>query len=491
MNKILVIEAVGLKPHLETAGEIALTKSKSKNSRVIFSWVGDNLNDHDMSLPLIARIFGASLPKRVSMFTDILNKNKIKIINPAPISTSTLNNIKLWALKFNGSLNELRKYRYKNAYLGLGVASSLISFFGDSKIDPIRKIKVTRNFLISSAIVFERSKTIIRIIKPNGIYTFNGRFSVTKAITEAARLSNIKIFRHERASHFSKYEIFEKPIQDFNYIETRINLLWNRTKTQKKFLAGKKFFIKKRNGEGIGWHSFTRNQKKNLLPEFKKNKLILTYFSSSEDEFEAFRDQYISGPWKDQISAMKDLVRIVDKYNNLHLIIRMHPNLVNKSGKQNKEWFGLEGDSVSIIKPQQHIDSYALLDASSLILTFGSTIGIEAVFWKKISILLGPSAYQNSRAILKPKNKEELEFYIKNYSNYKTSDNLDALKYGFYQMQFGIPYTFYKPYSLFDGYFMGVKLDSNTKCIKLLKAIQLDHLFFSFLRAVKYYFPIK
>jgi len=380
MNKYLVIEAVGLKPHLETAGEIALTQAKNKNSKVFFSWVGYELNHHDMALPLIARLFGASMSRRVSFLSKVLLKNKINIVGYPSISLSTIKNINKWASKFNGSLNELRKYKYKNAFLGLGVASSLISFFGDSKIDPNDKIKITRNFLISSAIVFERSKKVISLIKPDRIYTFNGRFSVTKSITEAARLSNIKIYRHERASHFTKYEIFKKPIQEFNYIEQRIEELWRKTKNKKKFLIGKFFFIKKRKGEGIGWHSFTQNQKKDSLPNFKKNMSILTYFTSSEDEYEAFRDQYISGPWSDQISAIKDLIQIIKKFNDLHLLIRMHPNLINKSGKQNKEWFDLACEKVTVIKPQEKIDSYALLDASSLILTFGSTIGIEAVF---------------------------------------------------------------------------------------------------------------
>ena len=51
--------------------------------------------------------------------------------------------------------------------------------------------------------------------------------------------------------------------------------------------------------------------------------------------------------------------------------------------------------NVCVIWPEENIDTYALIDACEKILTFGSTVGIEATYWGKPSILADYAKFEN------------------------------------------------------------------------------------------------
>jgi hypothetical protein len=102
------------------------------------------------------------------------------------------------------------------------------------------------------------------------------------------------------------------------------------------------------------------------------------------------------------------------------------------------------------------VDSYELLLASDIVAACGSTIGIEAIFWNKPSICLGPSLYGSLDAVYEPKGLSELERLV-------TSDQLavdpeKALPYGYYMSTFGDKFVHYEAETLFRGKFLGVDL---------------------------------
>ena len=87
------------------------------------------------------------------------------------------------------------------------------------------------------------------------------------------------------------------------------------------------------------------------------------------------------------------------------------------------------------------------------VVTFGSSIGIEAVFGGKPSVLLGPSFYSQLKGpYLANSHQHAIELL---------SDDLmpaaehEALMYGFWQNTHGIPFRYFQPDGLFDGLFKG------------------------------------
>jgi len=54
------------------------------------------------------------------------------------------------------------------------------------------------------------------------------------------------------------------------------------------------------------------------------------------------------------------------------------------------------------------VDSYDIVSAADVVLTFGSTIGIEAAYYGKPSILLGRAVYEDLGSCYVPSSHDEL-----------------------------------------------------------------------------------
>jgi hypothetical protein len=303
----LILESIPYSPHIETAGEIALTLKKK--NKVFFSWLGDNLPWNDWEHNFLAKILGYSDKKKIKTFIDILKNKKINIIN---YKTDIIINKKIikWANKFDGNIAQLKKFKYKKCNLGLGVASSLISLSHDSAYDTQNNLNITRNALISAAIIYERTNYLINLIKPSCIITFNGRFATSLPIIEIAKKKKIKLLRHERGSSFTKYEIFDydihNPYKRFLSIKKFIK---NKKKNFVKM--GHKFFINKRNHIPMKYEMEKKHflfQQKELFPKKLPNKRRIVFFTASEDEHESTKYQLNKLAWSSQFKALDTLI---------------------------------------------------------------------------------------------------------------------------------------------------------------------------------------
>jgi hypothetical protein len=334
----------------------------------------------------------------------------------------------------------------------------LISRTRKSSPDIKKYSRLVRLYLHESALVFEKSKLTLERIKPQTIISFNGRFACCKPIFEAASQLGIEFQFHERGSTFEKYEIFERMPHDFDYIRQKIKEFWTTSQLsyEIKSQQAHDFFRLKRAGDGIGWSSFVDKQDRGLVPHgVQKQKIV--YFSSSDDEFAAVGDFYKKRIFNDQINAINTLITWVSDKRDSTLVIRVHPHLQQKHQSDRDLWCSLSGENVILIPPESPIDSYALIDWSDIVVTYGSTMGVEAAYWGKPSILLGKSLYSYFGCAYEPKSLDEL-FTLLNSKNLKELEQETCLPYGFYFMSYGKPYRYYRPETLFTGKFLSDKL---------------------------------
>jgi hypothetical protein len=75
------------------------------------------------------------------------------------------------------------------------------------------------------------------------------------------------------------------------------------------------------------------------------------------------------------------------------------------------------------------VSTYSLLEVAEKIITVGSTVGVEAVYFKKPSILLGPSSYRFLDVCYVPKNDDELRAMLKDSLEKKSA--FPAIQFGF------------------------------------------------------------
>jgi hypothetical protein len=466
--RYLIAETVALKPHLETAGEIAL-KLRAEGHEVVFTWLGNDLPWSDWHLPRIARLLGCSLSRREWAFEQVLKREDIRIEPKLALDPEKTKMALEWAGQFDGDLEALKRYSFANANLGMGAASSLISFYGNSFYDPRGNMKEVRQCLATAALVFERARYSIAQVRPDEVVTFNGRFVAARPIVTAAEMAGLRVLRHERGSTFARYELFTDAIHNYAYIRQRIRELWERAEPGARERVGHEFFRRRRGGDGIGWYSYTADQDRGRIPPKAPGKRRVVFFHSSDDEYACATDVFDWGAWPDQLLALRTLAEVCAKEKNIELVLRIHPHLAKKSVTEQQRWLNLKGRDIHVIAPDEKIDSYALLDSADIVVSYGSTIGMEAAYWGKPSVLMGPGAYVGSPAVSEPKTIEELARLLKPGHVFTPIDQALCLPYGHYYLTYGTPYRFYQPSSLSEGSFLGERLGWDSDVVYWLR----------------------
>ena len=225
------------------------------------------------------------------------------------------------------------------------------------------------------------------IIKNNidRIFLYNGRFLHERAVWDAARAQGVQVmlFETTRNRYFLRKEGFHSRTNNQNVMLEH----WENSDLnfEKRLEIGSKYFSELRSK----LRPFVTETKQG----FKINKPYFVYFSSSDDEAVGFWDEW-NEPLGEQLECVKKLQKIFDKQNKYELVIRLHPNLKNKSDSQKSGWSAIKDSKLTkIVGPEQQISSYELLDNSVGSITFGSTIGLESAFALKPSLVLADCGY--------------------------------------------------------------------------------------------------
>lgn len=484
--KVLIIESIANKPHLETSGEIALNYKK-KNYDVSFAWVGSELLWNDWENPRILKLFNIKIENRVNLFKQILKKNGINILDNKKFNKKEFikfERVSKGLIKKNENLNNLK---YKNIDIGVGIKSSLISYLKNSKIDISKHYKKILKLLISSIIIVERVLFLVAKYKPKLIITFNNRFFLSNPIIQIANQNKIKIIRHERGSSYQKYELYESDVHNFSYIRKQIKKYWNDKKISisKKISIAKKYFWKKRNQKLIGKDagvSFTQYQKlKKIFCDIDYSKTIFVYFTSTEYEWTSHIGKF------DQMKAFERLLLLINEMENALLIIRVHPSASKYNAKYNDDvtWEKYKSNKVKVISSRNKTDSYALIEIADFVIVFSSNIIIESVFMEKASISLSNNTYYSDcKSIYYPKNNVALKKIFKN-KTIKKINKIDCYKIAYYFETFGRKFKYYEPNNYYDGFFLGTKIEWKNNLIKILEFFGFKSFYFYLVNLLK------
>lgn len=365
--------------------------------------------------------------------------------------------------------NEIESYKAikelkidKNFDVGWAILSALISMYRQPKINlPLFKEAIKKMYNDAAKIYFSALKYIDHH-QLNKIYVFNGRLPITKAVMAAAAKKNIDCYVHERGSTFKKYSLFKNhKIHDIEKMTFFYESMWEEESNKsRKIEVGKLFFQERRQNIIGSWKSFLDQQKQDLLPSnFNRENHNLVFYCSSEDEFEG-----ISEEWNNPLNAnqLGILLKIADwiKSKNIHLYVRMHPNQSKMDAMYLSDFEQLkEFNVVTVINPDSEISSYALMDACDKVITYGSTTGVEALFYNKPSILVNKALHWNLKGMIKPNNWEELKDLILDIELSPVKEN-DALKWGFFMKMYGEEFKFYKPKDYKSGTYRGYNLST-------------------------------
>ena len=354
------------------------------------------------------------------------------------------NSVKHQFIPFN-SVSEIKSYKYKGVDVGFSCLSVYITISRNPK--PI----MTDCFLsgINKAIenakqLVDASEDVISKETPDLIVFFNGRFYDTKPFLDLSLKHKIHFIVTEnvggvRANQEYRIVVFDNHSPHSSQVSYDCCLQsWDKAKRpiEERKLIGVDFFEKRRSGKQAGDLAYTALQIKDKLPDsFNAKKKNIVVFTSSEDEYSAISseiDNYFL--FESQFDAIKYMAEQIND-DNYHFIVRIHPNMLGLDVEYHKKLYRLRGYSnVTVIAPEETVSSYALIDAAYNIVVFGSTVGVESLFWGKSVVLLGYATYYNWGVCSIPHNSEEVIQMIKTPKTYPGAKEI-AIKYGYYIME--------------------------------------------------------
>lgn len=385
------------------------------------------------------------------------------------------------------TVQDLTNFSYKGCDIGLGVISSLVSATRDHLFDINQHNDKIFVGLQTSILVYENFKSIIDNYKPDGVILFNGRFLETKPVIHLCKESGIKFYTHERGGQVDRFMFRENSTpHSLDFARKEIDLLWDNG-GEEKCKIGIRFFEERRNKVQQNWFVYTDNQVENKLPvNFNKSKINIAIFNSSIDEYVTIPD-FNNKIYKDDNDGIRRLCESFKDNQEVHFYLRNHPNLKNLNTSQTREINSFKNifNNLTVIEPTDDIDSYYLMETVDMIVTFGSTMGVEALYWGTPSLLLGEAYYSTIGGLIKPTTHEEACYLITNFeklnTNQKAVNRENSIKFGYWSLMYGEPFRYFKPSGLFKGNFTGKTISANVLSRVLLKC----YIFFNRLKINK------
>lgn len=182
----------------------------------------------------------------------------------------------------------------------------------------------------------------------------------------------------------------------------------------------------------LEWENLRRKVKSTTNPfsvrwkatssEKLQNARIALFLTSSSDEFESLDLDWKEGQWSDQYEGFDFVLKSIG-HLNLIPVLRIHPNLANKSPidalAELKKVGKLSNDNpaLRLVDHASRVSTYELLKDADLVVVYNSTVGLEASMMGKHVVCLNSCWYDDIAEVFKLHRRDQinlLETYLTN-----------------------------------------------------------------------------
>lgn len=334
------------------------------------------------------------------------------------------------------SIDQVKQFTWNGINHGMEAASTVISALRDPRPDMQVHQEMVQNCVFTSIALYREMLNLIDTLRPEYMYVLNGRRASQMPGIRAARERDIPFGAFEVGHNTERgYVVIENTyFHDLQNIQAEIEKAWAEASNREAAVdLGREFYHERRYGTGEEFieAQFTDKQKKNRLPDgFDSDAWNVAIFNSSEDEFAAV-EGYENPVYPDQIEALPAILKDPNLNPDITFYLRTHPNLTGLDNVQMRAIRDLDAPNLRVILPESDVDTYALMEACTTCLSFGSTMGIESAFFGKPSVVVGRTAYEATGACYMPRTHAEV-IELLNTHDLKPLDPTGALKYGYY-----------------------------------------------------------
>jgi hypothetical protein len=304
-----------------------------------------------------------------------------------------------------------------------GVQSGVISTFRtlpeQSRRSPmIGAIK--RRYFQNSSRLLKSMKSLFSVRRPARVEVFNGRHACSKFTVIAARSAGIPFTTLEVTARQHPLVCPGYMVHDRRNIQKRI------MSHPADYEVAEKFYTRNRQPRG---NKYAKKHRTPFVPpESSRFKKRISVFLSSQDEFESLGKDWVS-PFLNYGPIVEKVCRENPDYM---FLVRFHPNQADMSGDILTPFKAVAAlPNAKLYYPTDTVNSYSLMEWSDTVVTFGSTITVEACWAGKVAIMLGPSFFDSLDVAYTPQTVDEFNSLLKMNLTPKSRDN--AARFAHYQ----------------------------------------------------------
>lgn len=357
------------------------------------------------------------------------------------------------------SVAELQAFRVGTFDAGMAAASTLIYHLRDADFDTMEHARLVANTVRAAWMVYAATSAFLEATPVDRFYVVNSRFATTRGIMRACQERGIECLVHDRGMDIHHYSLFPNTFpHDIAWTDQEIMASWNSADPATREQVASEWYVNKSKGIEATWLSFVAAQEEDRLPDdWNPDRRNVVVFTSSEDEFGSIGDGWRNPLYASEVDGIRQILRSLDSTgDDVHLTVRVHPNLAGVDNGQTRGLRGLAAPFLTVVGPESAVSTYALVRHASAVLTFGSTVGIEAVYWGVPSILAGMSHYRNLGGTYNPSTHQEL-MQLLSAPLYPMPKEA-ALQYAHYYATYGVRYLHYAANGILSGRFRGTDI---------------------------------
>jgi hypothetical protein len=314
-----------------------------------------------------------------------------------------------FSLKSNENKNYYKQLEVNGQPLGFCAVSSAVSETRNPECDDevsLRRLQYNGYVLLE---LYSACYKLLDLKKPHSIMVHNGRIVEYGAAYYAAKALDI----HVRTNEFvgRGIDVFESfRVHDLEYSKSLTTEFIRITDPKVIVRVGEEHLHARR--EARNKDSFTSHQKTGLVPELVgqvQSGRLISIFTSSDDEFSSISREWDHPVFQNQLESIERLINVInDVSSDAKVVIRMHPNLRGVNNPTVQKYYELVKSNVVVVAPDHPMSSYELLDVSDVVITFGSSIGVESTYWRKPVICLARTLWEDLDCEYYPANWSEV-----------------------------------------------------------------------------------
>ncbi|MCG8449792.1 MAG: hypothetical protein MI725_09460 [Pirellulales bacterium] len=288
---------------------------------------------------------------------------------------------------------------HENVELAEGVHSCLITLLRVLKFDlnrlPLLRGIKRRNFR-TAAVLLKAMNSLLKKRKVHRIEVLNGRYACMKVGLIAAKKFGLDF-------NTLDFNCFGKPMVFRGHTPHDRGAIQDRIRRNPADLEVAQQYYDARKDKRF--NVFARKHQYSEMPAapFGTKKRV-SFFLSSQDECESLGPEWRS-PFRDTASVVRQACQA---YPDYFFCVRFHPNQAKILSDVTSDYHRLHAlRNLHVFYPTDEVNTYSLVDWSDVVVTFASTVAIEACWSGKPVVQLGPSFFDQLDISYTPKNTQE------------------------------------------------------------------------------------